>query len=300
MSTVEDATTVAVPPSKPPRVIRRTSASFPVRKIGNDYRDVGAKADALIPGQPMIAQLFCGISMFFPPGERFMIAAAKSIQDQVQDPKLRADIDAFARQEAQHASEHSRANRVLAAQAGWDSDKVCREINAIWLFIEKHCSPRVRAGFTAATEHFTAIISEILLTDLEFVDAVPESKGKQMLLWHAIEECEHKAVVFDAYKEVGGSELERLAIMAVYTVPVFVAAMFPFIRLVIGHGHGTDLKGWAKGFATFGRRWGLPFATKYLRYYQPGFHPDHLPTGHLEQYWIKKLGVIDDGKKTTA
>ncbi len=299
MATAQHAPTSAAEPSKSPRVIRRTSASFPVRKIGNDYRDVPVAPDAYIPGNPMLSQVFTGISMFFPPGERFMIASAKSVEDRITDPKLRAEIDNFVRQEAQHASEHSRANKYLAAVAGLDSETICREIDALWKFIERHATPRQRAGFTAATEHFTGFIAEVILADVKFIDSIPDGKAKQMLVWHAIEECEHKAVVFDAYQEVGGSEFERIAIMAVYSGPVFAAALLPVFRLIAAHGQLSNLAGWGNGLATFGR-WARPLATGYLQYYRPGFHPNHSPTRHLEQYWRRKLNIVDDGKRTTV
>jgi predicted metal-dependent hydrolase len=298
MSTAEQTPTPAPGAFMRPRVIRRTAANFPIRRIGNDYRGVGPAPDDQIPGNPMLSQLFCGISMFFPPGERFMIAAAKSVEGQITDPQLRSDIDAFVRQEAQHASEHSRANKHVAELVGLDSDTICREVNALWAFIETHASPRLRAGVTAATEHFTAIISETLLADEEFLDAIPEGEFKQMLVWHGIEECEHKAVVFDAYQEIGGSEFERIAIMALYTGPVVVSALIPVWRLLAAHQQMTNLAGWRTAVSMLLRRWSMPLTKRYLMYYRPGFHPNHLPTRHLEQYWRQRLDIIDDGQRT--
>lgn len=274
-----------------PSVIRRTAAAFPVRRIGNDYS--GVRSDAIIPGNAIVAQVFAGISMFFPPGERFMIASGKSVEAEITDPKLLADLDMFVRQEAQHASEHTRANKHIAASAGLDHEEICREIVALWGWVETHGSPRVRAGVTAATEHFTALISDVLLHEVEFIDSVTNEKAKQMFVWHAIEECEHKAVMFDAYKEVGGSEAERIAIMALYTPPVFAAAMLPIFRLIVAHGLLLDARAWLKAGRLLTKT--LPsMLVKYAQYYRPGFHPDHLYTRDLEMYWRDRLGILHD------
>lgn len=139
----------------------------------------------------------------------------------------------------------------------------------------------------------------MLLADVAFINSMPDSKAKQMLVWHGIEECEHKAVVFDAFKDVGGSEVERVAIMAVYTIPVIVGALLPFVRLLGAHHQLTNLRGWSTGWSMLARRWALPLLTRYLKYYRPGFHPGHLPTRHLEQYWRERLQIIDDGARTT-
>ncbi|GAB2768509.1 metal-dependent hydrolase [Nocardioides salsibiostraticola] len=279
-----------------PRVIRRTVASFPVRRIGNDYAD--QTLDDMCPGHPAVTDLLAGISTFFPPGERFMIASAMSIRDQIEDPLLLAEIDAFVRQEAQHASEHSRLNQHIAADVGMAAEEICREIDALWQFVERNASPRVRAGVTAATEHFTGFIAEVLLRDIEFIDSIPDGKAKQLFVWHAIEECEHKAVVFDAYKEVGGSELERIAIMAAYSVPVFLAASLPVLRLLAGHGRLRKVETWADAVRVVGGRWGWPLLRGYTQYYRPGFHPNHLPTRELELFWRDRLSIVDDGKRT--
>jgi predicted metal-dependent hydrolase len=291
-----DTTNPAATTFHKPRVIRRTAASFPVRKIGNDYRDdVGS--NQLIAGNPLMSNMLCGISMFFPPGERFMIAAARAVADEIADPRLAQDIDAFVRQEGQHAAEHGRANRFLAGSLGLNAEAVVREIVGLWNVIESRCTPRQRAAVTAATEHFTAIISEVLLADVDFVEAIPFSKALQMLIWHAIEECEHKAVMFDAYQELGGSEWERIAVMALYTPPGFLAAMCPILRLIVANGELTNLTGWVRGIRML-LGWTPALLSRYFRYYRPGFHPNHLPTRHLELFWRHRLGVVDDGKRT--
>jgi uncharacterized protein len=278
-----------------PRVIRRTAAKFPVRKIGNSYND--ATSHELIPDQPMVTNVLIGISMFFPPGERFMISAVRAVQDQITDPQLRADIDAFVHQESQHASEHGRANRFLAGSAGLNHEAVVREITALWNAIEKRCSPRLRVAVTAATEHFTAIISDVLIGDLDFVDAMRDGKVKQLLLWHAIEECEHKAVVFDAFQELGGSEFERIAVMALYTPPVFLAALCPIFRLIAAQGELTNLRGWWNAVKMVAA-WTPAMVSRYFHYYRPGFHPNHMPTRHLELYWRERIGLIEDGQRS--
>ncbi len=296
MTTLHEPDSTTEAPNKRPTVVRRTEAAFPVRKIGNDYR--GMPTHDMIPGQPALSAVFGGISMFFPPGERFMIAAARSVQDQIEDPQLDADIDAFVRQEAQHAGEHMRINKYIANAVGLDHEQICREIDALWQFVERRCTPRQRAGFTAATEHFTGFIAEVLLADTEFIDSIPDGKAKQLFIWHAIEECEHKAVVFDAYKEIGGTELERIAIMAIYTPLVFPAALLPVFRLIAADGELTNMKSWAGAARIFAGRWAAPLLRGYLHYYLPGFHPNHRPTRELEIFWRNRLGIVDHGRRT--
>lgn len=276
-------------PFASPRVIRRTDAHFPVRKIGNDYSDTRTKT--AFDEEVVLTQLFVGISMFFPPGERFMIRAVRSVEDRLVDPQLRADVDAFVRQEAQHAAEHGKANTEFTSQIGLDADRTCREITALWDLIERRCTPRQRVAFTAAIEHFTAVLADIVLADLAMLDRVDDPKSKQLFIWHAIEECEHKSVAFDAYREIGGGELQRILTMAVFTPPALVTAALPFLRLVHAHGELTNLRSWRHARRVVLGRWGRHMARTYLAYYRPGFHPAHLFSRDVEVYWRDQLGA---------
>ena len=53
---------------------------------------------------------------------------------------------------------------------------------------------------TAALEHFTATLAEMILSDPEARDMFGDETVKNLFLWHALEEAEHKAVAFDVYK----------------------------------------------------------------------------------------------------
>ena len=62
----------------------------------------------------------------------------------------------------------------------------------------------MRLAVTAALEHYTATFAEIILTSDEAQELIGYTEVRPILLWHALEECEHKAVAFDVYETVGG------------------------------------------------------------------------------------------------
>ncbi len=69
--------------------------------------------------------------------------------------------------------------------------------------------PRHAVAITAAYEHLTAIMAEWMLRRPETLDGA-EDRLRTMWQWHAAEECEHRSVVFDVYRALGGDDAWRL------------------------------------------------------------------------------------------
>ena len=82
---------------------------------------------------------------------------------------------------------------------------------------ERILSPLTCLAVTAALEHYTAALAETLLTDERAQALLGTSEVRSMLLWHALEESEHKAVAFDVYRAAGGSERRRIWTMRYIT-----------------------------------------------------------------------------------
>ena len=62
---------------------------------------------------------------------------------------------------------------------------------------------------TAAYEHFTAVLATGMLTHPEWL-AGTSAELALLWRWHAVEESEHKAVAFDLYRAMGGSDSRRI------------------------------------------------------------------------------------------
>ncbi len=108
-----------------------------------------------------------------------------------------------------------------------------------------------------------------------------------MLLWHALEESEHKAVAFDVYRAVGGSERMRIATMRVIS--------FTFILDVVAHATASlladratyNLPRLARSLFALRRS---PFLSREVvrrvrRYNTLGFHPDDNDNSALLDQW---------------
>src|SRR5690606_40369604 len=75
---------------------------------------------------------------------------------------------------------------------------------------ERLAPPISNLAFTAALEHFTATLAELLLSSEDVRALFGHDGVRDVFLWHALEESEHKAVAFDVYRAMGGTERMRI------------------------------------------------------------------------------------------
>ena len=240
---------------------------------------------------PAKTLLLAALSASFPPGERFFIDSVRHYQDQITDPELKKAIKGFIGQEAHHSREHELMNGFLQ-ERGVDLARLEREILGFMNLMRKYLSPERQLAHTVAVEHFTALMAEEFLLKYDALEEM-DPRIAPIWAWHAIEESEHKAVAFDVYKAIGGSEFTRVTEMMVVSVlfPVFSAVHL--VQLMKEDGQLGNMKSWLSGLNYM---WGRPgvfrkLLPSYFKFYSPRFHPwDHDARGLVEKAKKKWLG----------
>jgi predicted metal-dependent hydrolase len=167
-------------------------------------------------GNALATHLANGVNLLFPAGERFFIRSVHHYLAEIKDPVLRAQIQGFFGQEGRHAQAHARFFEVMQAQ-GYKIDGFLRLYEALcYRVIERLAPPPLRLAATAACEHFTAILAEGALRERILDLAHPTLR--ELLLWHAAEEIEHKTVAFDVLQQVAPSYALRVAGLVVAAI----------------------------------------------------------------------------------
>lgn len=167
-------------------------------------------------GHAVSTHLANGVNLLFPAGERFFVRSVHRYASQVKDPALREAIRGFNAQEGRHANAHERYFETLEAQ-GYKIRGFLRLYEAFAFgFVERIAPAQLRLAVTVACEHFTATLARSGLEDDVFAFAHPTMRA--LLMWHACEEIEHKAVAFDVLREVNPSYALRMTGLAVATM----------------------------------------------------------------------------------
>jgi predicted metal-dependent hydrolase len=226
----------------------------------------------------------------FPDGEDFFVRSVRNVRDQVTDPELKRQVAGFIGQEAMHGREHRALNDRLA-ELGYPTKRVERFTRRGLAIRERLLSDLSNLAATAALEHFTATLAEVLLTSPEARELCGHEGVRDLLMWHALEESEHKAVAFDVYRAVGGSERLRVFTMNLITIG-FIGTMALHVALSLAGDRATYRRGALR--TSWRRLRGSPFMSREVwrrlrAYNQPGFHPDDRDTAALVQRWRDEL-----------
>lgn len=273
--------------SNPDRLVPTRRVSFE-----ESLRDVPKHFAA--GGDLIESHLAVCMSSVFPDGEDFFVRSVRHYRDRITDPALKRQVAGFIGQESVHGREH-RALNDRFAELGYDTKRIERFTKRGLAFRERVAPPISNLASTAALEHFTATLAELLMSDEAVRARFGDDAVRNVFLWHALEESEHKAVAFDVYKAVGGSERLRVVTMKLTRIGFVVGMSVTVLLSVLG-----DKAAYRDGNLRRSLRSlrSSPLISKQVwrdlcDYDRPDFHPDDRDTTALTEEWRERLFGTD-------
>jgi hypothetical protein len=256
-------------------------------------------------GDLVTSHVVAALSSVFPDGEDFFVRSVRQYRDQIDDPDLKRQVAGFIGQEVTHGREHRAFNAHLDT-LGYHTKFVERLVRRGIAFRERHVPAIANLASTAALEHVTATLAELVMRSPEAQDAFGHEAVRHLFLWHALEEAEHKAVAFDVYRAVGGGERLRIFTMKLVRY-LFLLGTVVNVVVSLLCDRATYRPGALRASWRYFREQPLlrREVWEQLREYErKGFHPDDLPTGELVDEWRERLfgndGVMVDSLASTA
>lgn len=232
-----------------------------------------------------------GVNLLFPAGERFFVRSVHHYFDQIEEPLLREQVKGFFGQEGRHAQAHERFFEVMESQGYQIADFLAMYEKLMYEQVEPRVSPELRLAVTVALEHYTAIMAENVFREGLLELAHPTMKG--LLLWHAAEEIEHRAVAFDVLKTVAPGYGLRMAGLAMATLALggfWIAAT----GLLMKQDWDKGERGAMKAFRKIDRRGAIAqriFLRGIKEYIRRDFHPSQNDVDGLASGYLKSIGI---------
>ncbi|MFM5886139.1 MAG: metal-dependent hydrolase [Novosphingobium sp.] len=151
-----------------------------------------------IPGEAEFAQMVNGASFVMPHLEPFLVTTLGEAARLVADPAIKREAREFCLQETQHYRTHRRFNDLILAQ-GYDGLQAV-EADMARAYARLGTLPLgQRLAYSAGFEAMTIGLTRWLVSRRLQLFAGADRSVTSFILWHMVEETEHKLVAYDVY-----------------------------------------------------------------------------------------------------
>lgn len=143
-----------------------------------------------------------GSSLSMPYLEPFLIKTLREAVPMIADADLQEDARGFIAQEAQHFTNHRRYNERLKQ----DYPELAEVEASMTRDYERFAKRSLdwRLAYSAGFESMTIGVTDWLINDRRALFEGADPTVTSLILWHMVEETEHKTVAFDVYQAVCG------------------------------------------------------------------------------------------------
>lgn len=297
---------LSTPAVTPVRQRKKSAAQVISSAIPVTFRKMRFKFDA-VPAKkywhdnnPFISFFWSAMSTAFPEGERFFMDSGRYFKDDIKDAGLKLQIEEFIRQEAHHTWQHKKLNALMAGH-GFDMERYDHWFGT-WLgWARKGLNEKQQLAVSMALEHFTANFANQYLSN-ETLTKGADPEVKALWAWHAVEEIEHKGVLYDLYEEIGGDYFTRVVVLApawlmlIGITLVAQADMLAKDRKLLDVGNNLRGIWYLLGY----RGLVTSMLPQFVRYFVPGFHPWSVNDRELIDRWYDANVKYIVGLKTIS
>ena len=232
-----------------------------------------------------------GASLAMPYLEPFLIKTVREALKQVDDKSLAADVQGFIGQEGAHYQNHRRYNEILKRSYPELADAEA-EMDADYRKFQKR-SLKWRLAYTAGFETMTMGVTEWLIGKRAELFHGADRSVSSLVLWHMVEETEHKNVAYDLYQHLYGDYWGKAWGLLAGSFHVAWCSRRGYKRMLQRDGKWgsissrLNLYGMIARFAVYG-------APAMLRSLVPGYHPAKVSDPSWVARWASAYADLPD------
>lgn len=238
------------------------------------------------------SQVVNACSLLMPYLEPFLIDSVRQAQPLMEDPALQEEAKAYIGQEANHYRQHRNFNEIVINQ-GYEELRQYEQLLTEDYERFRKRDLRFRLAYTAGFETMALAIGHMLVNHRRFFFEGADPAVSSLVLWHFVEELEHKTSAFYIYQYLYGGSVTgylyrayRLITTIGHTVGRSRQAFRQIMRI---DGLHRDRRSWWRSRWLMLRisLWVLP---KLLH----GALPWHRPERINDPRWVKEWSALYD------
>lgn len=179
-----------------------------VRKMrfGFEDRDVPFMWNPANPAWSSMANAVSFLAIGF---EKMIVNMAREVMPKITDPAIAAETDAFVRQEGQHSTAHRQhVNGLIRAYPGLK--QTLDEVIGAYDHLAATTPMEYRLAYTADLEATFTPVFKLMLDNEDTLFAPGDDRVSSLLIWHFVEEVEHRSSALIIFDHVVGSDLYRM------------------------------------------------------------------------------------------
>ena len=179
-----------------------------VRKMPFEFpEDINAHWNA---GKPEWSHMVNGASLTMPFLEPYLIRTMRKALGKIDAEKLQKEVKLYMGQEAQHYQQHRKFNDILIENGYPGLREIEAQMKEEFADFEKNRSLKFNLAYACGFETMALAVGHWLVRDREYLFGGSDTRVASLILWHFVEEIEHKNIAFDAYQAVYGNYLYRI------------------------------------------------------------------------------------------
>lgn len=233
--------------------------------------------------------------LVFPDGEKFFIRSVKEFAHVYKnDPELKKRVDNFIGQEGTHFAEHQKFWDIMESQDIQPNKFLNFYRRTAWSGLEtwmrktfkrNNYGNKLALSITVALEHYTAMLAESGIINKDISIKMPQEM-RELFLWHAAEEIEHKSIPFDVLKKVDDDYALRITGMVIASILLW-SYLIAGTTILSFNDKDFKVKDAPSNFVQFITRFrenfGGTLSQQFGQYFQRDFHPDQIDNYHLAE-----------------
>lgn len=262
-------------------------ARMTIRRVPFAYRpDIALHWNA---ARPEFSQIVNAASLAMPYLEPYLIKTMRKVRPQITDPALIADLDLYCAQESTHYLKHRKFNETVAAHRPEAVAALEATLADDYEALGAKRSLRFNLAYAEGFESMALAIGHMLIEDREYLFGGAEPAVASLILWHFVEEIEHKNVTFDVFKAYSGDYVWRLIGLFYATVHIMGRTRSGYKRLLKEDGLWFNLQSRLTLARLLVRIFGklLPRLARIL-------HPSYHPRQVADPDWMRAWANLHD------
>ena len=238
------------------------------------------------PGKPEFSHIVNAGSLAMPYLEPYLIKTMRAARPLVRDATLQADLDSYIRQEATHYKQHRVFNDELKARGYRAIEAIEARLAREYAELESTRSLEFNLAYAEGFESMALAVGEMLIEDREYLFGNSESGVASLVLWHFVEEIEHKNVAFDVFEHVHGNYFRRVHGLLYAMTHIFLLTRGNYQALLKEDGLWHNWRSRVTLLLLIGRIF-RKLTPKLLRILVPGYNPRQVGDPPWARLWVK-------------